>query len=77
MKYFINCVTKQVIERHLISGLSTLIISAVKFATMSDTDIRMLAAEPASISQEREQLRLTKEKLEQGARMFKKAMGKL
>ncbi|PSK54726.1 Interferon-induced GTP-binding protein Mx2 [Elsinoe australis] len=75
LKFFVNCVTKHVIERHLIADLPSKIISSVKFGLMSPDDLRILAAEPSAMMQERDHLRKKKETLENGVKQFKLAMG--
>ncbi|GAM89858.1 hypothetical protein ANO11243_078980 [Dothideomycetidae sp. 11243] len=56
LKFFVDCVAKQVIERSLIKGLATEIISAVVFGNMDDKQISSLAKEPSSTTALRRQL---------------------
>lgn len=46
MKYFIAVVTKQVIERYLLSELAGDTISPMVIGDMSDDEIAFVAAEP-------------------------------
>jgi len=74
-KYFVNCVTKQVIERCLIKELATDIVSAIKFGDMDDKQVSNLAREANDIMQERERLTRKKEMLEEGQEAFRKELG--
>ncbi|KAF2149400.1 dynamin family protein-like protein, partial [Myriangium duriaei CBS 260.36] len=75
LKYFINCVAKQVIERGLIKGLEEDIVSAVKFGEMDDKQISSLAKEADHVVYEREQLSRMLEMLEEGQEAFRKELG--
>ncbi|PNS15047.1 Interferon-induced GTP-binding protein Mx2 [Sphaceloma murrayae] len=75
LKFFVNCVTKHVVERHLIADLPDAIISSVRFGLMPADDLRVLAAEPSATMQERDHLCKRKETLEKGMRQFRSAVG--
>lgn len=70
-----DCVAKQVIERSLIKGLATEIISAVVFGNMDDKQISSLAKEPSSTTALRRQLTRKLAMLEEGQNAFKKRLG--
>ncbi|KAK4964069.1 hypothetical protein LTR66_012493 [Elasticomyces elasticus] len=74
-KYFINVVTKQVIERCLISGLADDVISSVDFGEMTDEQVCALAAEPKTIMQDRLRLETRHATLEAGQEAFRSALG--
>lgn len=76
MKYFINVVTKQVIERHLLDTLPNQIISPVDVSRMTEDEIDYLAAEPAEVTQRRKFLEDRKEMLEAGQTTLRFAIGK-
>jgi hypothetical protein len=75
LKYFIDCVTKQVVERHLVDTLSESIFSPRSIAGMSDEQIRMLATEATEVSSSRERLEARAVVLEKGLKIFREAMG--
>jgi hypothetical protein len=75
LKYFIDCVTKQVVERHLVDTLSESIFSPRSIAGMSDEQIRMLAMEATEVSSSRERLEARAVVLEKGLKIFREAMG--
>ena len=75
LKYFVNCVTKQVIERRLLKDLDKELLSPIDFEDMTDEQLGALAAEPANIMQNRERLQKIKATLEEGQRAFKHALG--
>lgn len=77
LKYFIDVVTKQVIERHLISALPDTILSPLIIASMSDEEIELVAAEPAEVSEKRKFLEGRKKMLEDGQDTFRRAMSGL
>ncbi|KAK4952894.1 hypothetical protein LTR66_013701 [Elasticomyces elasticus] len=75
LKYFINVVTKQIIERCLISGLADDVISSVDFGEMTDEQVSALAAEPKTIMQDRLRLETHRATLEAGQEAFRSALG--
>jgi hypothetical protein len=75
LKYFINCVSKQVIERHLVHPLSYKVFSPTIIAGMSDLQIETLAKEALDVSRSRERLEERKKVLEKGLKIFKEALG--
>ncbi|KAK6519494.1 hypothetical protein TWF281_003328 [Arthrobotrys megalospora] len=76
MKYFINVVTKQVIERHLMITLPTQIISPMDIALMTEEEIEFLAAEPIDIRERRKFLEDRKALLETGLETFRFALAR-
>ena len=64
-KYFIGVITKQAIERHLLSPLAD-ILSPMVMAQYSDTEIQFVAAEPSDARQLRVHLKSKKKVLEDG-----------
>lgn len=77
MKYFIEVVTKQVIERHLVDPLPTEVISPPIVAGLSDSEVSFVAAEPEDILRRREYLEERNQTLEKGQATFRQAMGDL
>ncbi|RYN59495.1 hypothetical protein AA0117_g13105 [Alternaria alternata] len=77
MKYFVNAVTKAVIERHLVEPLHEIIISPLVVTQMTDKEVGFVAAEPLEITQQRFHLESRKEMLEKGLETFREAMGGL
>ena len=75
VKYFIGVVTKQVIERHLLTDLATDTISPVIITDMSNQEVAYVAAEPAETTRERQFLEGCKETLEKGQETFRSALG--
>ena len=75
-KYFVDVVTKQVIERHLVAPLAE-ILSPMVMAQLSDEEVSYIAAEPEEITSRREHLEGQKGMLEKGQEAFRLAMGKL
>lgn len=75
LKYFVNAVTKQVIERCLIANLANDIISSFEFGEMNDQQLAALAGEPHNVVQERDRLKAKKDTLEAGQKAFKDALG--
>ncbi|KAF3924458.1 Dynamin-2 [Arthrobotrys entomopaga] len=73
MKYFIDVVAKQVIERHLVQTLPKLILAPTDIMDIPDTQIEYLVAEPTDIVQRRKFLEGRKAMLEEGQATFKKA----
>lgn len=75
LKYFINCVSKQVVERHLVNTLSTKVLTPNVVAGLTDQQIALLAAEPPDVSRTRERLEARKAVLVKGLKIFKEALG--
>ncbi|CAG5158133.1 uncharacterized protein ALTATR162_LOCUS4999 [Alternaria atra] len=77
MKYFVNAVTKAVIERHLVEPLPEIILSPLVVTQMTEKEIEFVAAEPPEITQQRLHLDSRKNMLEKGLETFREAMGGL
>jgi hypothetical protein len=77
MKYFVNAVTKAVIERHLVEPLPEIILSPLVVTQMTEKEIEFVAAEPPEITQQRLHLHSRKNMLEKGLETFREAMGGL
>ena len=77
MKYFVNAVTKAVIERHLVEPLPEIILSPLVVTQMTEKEIEFVAAEPPEITQQRLHLESRKNMLEKGLETFREAMGGL
>lgn len=75
LKYFINCVSKQVVERHLVDTLSWNVLSPRVIAGLTDQQIALLCAEAHEVSRNRDRLEGRKEVLEKGLKIFKEALG--
>ncbi|KAG8628621.1 hypothetical protein KVT40_002486 [Elsinoe batatas] len=75
LKFFVNCITKHVVERHMIADLPSGIISAIRFGLMGSDEIRALVAEPSTTVQQRTYLVMQKEMLENGIKQFRTAVG--
>lgn len=75
LKYFINCVSKQVIERHLVDTLSRNVLSPGIIAGLTDQQLALLTAEAPEVSRNRDRLVGRKEVLEKGLKIFKEALG--
>ncbi|KAL4890285.1 hypothetical protein BDV59DRAFT_204470 [Aspergillus ambiguus] len=75
-KYFIDVVTKQVIERHLVTPLSH-IFSTQGLARYTEQDIHFLASEPPGTEQMRKHLECRLKMLEEGQRVFQLAIGRV
>jgi len=75
LKYFINCVSKQVIERHLVDTLSRNVLSPMIIAGMSELQVETLAKEAPDVSRKRERLEERKKVLDKGLKIFMEALG--
>ncbi|KAF2748951.1 GTP-binding protein [Sporormia fimetaria CBS 119925] len=75
LKYFIDCVTKQVIERHLVDPLSRNVLSPRVIAGLTDEQISLLTAEAPEVTHQRDHLEGRKQVLENGLKIFKEALG--
>ncbi|OJD26516.1 hypothetical protein ACJ73_02097 [Blastomyces percursus] len=73
-KYFIDVVTKQVIERHLVAPLAE-IFSPITLARYTDKDIFFLASEPPEVVQMREHLESKCKMLKEGQEAFRAVLG--
>ena len=77
MKYFVNAITKAVIERHLVGPLPDIILSPLVVTRMTEEEVEFVAAEPPEITQQRFHLESRKGMLEKGLETFREAMGGL
>ncbi|ORY18850.1 P-loop containing nucleoside triphosphate hydrolase protein [Clohesyomyces aquaticus] len=77
MKYFINCVVKQVVERHLVEPLPDIILSPVVVTGFTDTEVEYIAAEPPETTQQRNYLESRRALLEDGMNTFRQTIGGL
>jgi hypothetical protein len=75
LKYFINCVSKQVVERHLVDTLSWAVLSPKVVAGLTPEQVALLTAERPEVARSRERLEGRKEVLEKGLRIFREALG--
>ncbi len=75
LKYFVNAVSKQVIERHLVDTLTRDVLSPRVIAGLTDQQIALLTAEAPEVSRSRDRLEGRKEVLEKGLKIFKEALG--
>ncbi|KAF2479882.1 P-loop containing nucleoside triphosphate hydrolase protein [Neohortaea acidophila] len=75
VKYFIAAVTKQVIERYLLTDLAADTISPIIVGEMSDDEVGFVAAEPEETTRQRQSLEARKATLEKGRQTFKSALG--
>ncbi|KAF2636402.1 GTP-binding protein [Massarina eburnea CBS 473.64] len=75
LKYFINCISKQVVERHLVDTLGEKVLSPRVIAGLTDAQISLLAAEASEVSRMRERLEGKVVVLEKGLGIFKEALG--
>lgn len=73
-KYFIDVVTKQVIERHLAAPLADL-LSPRLFAGLSDEEVAGFASESEEAIRQRIALKTKQEMLEQGKQAFSAMTG--
>ncbi|KAK2738651.1 hypothetical protein FQN57_006969 [Myotisia sp. PD_48] len=74
LKYFIDVVVKQVIERHLIAPRAD-VFSPKVLARYSDEEIHRLAFETSETAKKREQLETKHKILEQGQEAFSRVVG--
>ncbi|KAJ5042661.1 dynamin family protein-like protein [Bipolaris maydis] len=77
IKYFVNAITKAVIERHLVAPLPDIILSPLVVTQMTEKEVEFVAAEPPEITQQRLHLESRKSMLEKGLETFREAMGGL
>jgi hypothetical protein len=75
LKYFINCVSKHVIERHLVHTLGEKVLSPRVIAGLMDQQIALSTAEAPEMSRNRERLEGRNMLLEKGLKVFKEALG--
>jgi hypothetical protein len=74
LQYFINAVTIQVIERHLVRVLPDIILSPVIVSQMTEKEINYVAAEARETTQRRQTLEDRQKMLEKGLEAFRGAM---
>ncbi|KAL9072291.1 MAG: hypothetical protein Q9157_005140 [Trypethelium eluteriae] len=70
LKYFIDVVTKQVVERRLIKPLASIVKTSLSAEKLSDKEISDITAEPLDVSSQREELEHLVGILEQGDETF-------
>lgn len=75
LKYFVNCVSKQVVERHLVDTLSWNVLTPTVIAGLTDSQVALLTAEKPEVTRNRERLEGRKHVLEKGLKIFKEALG--
>ncbi|KAK3722656.1 hypothetical protein LTR37_002226 [Vermiconidia calcicola] len=75
VSYFIDAVTKQVVERHLLRGLAENTLSPLLISDMTDGEISLVAPEPEEMTRQRDFLEARRSMLEQGQETFKSALG--
>ncbi|KAL9089795.1 MAG: hypothetical protein Q9165_005589 [Trypethelium subeluteriae] len=73
LKYFIDVVTRQVIERRLIKPLGSIVKTSLSTEQLSDKEILDITAEPLDVSNQREELEHLIRILEQGDETFEQA----
>jgi hypothetical protein len=69
LKFFIDAVTKQTIERRLLAPLVH-VLSPTSIAAYTDTKVQTIAAEPPKVQQRRSHLENRRKTLEEGAKVF-------
>lgn len=75
MNYFVSAITKQVIERHLLSDLAGETLSPMLINDMMDDEIAFVAAEPEETVRMRSNLEARKTLLDNGLETFKSTLG--
>ena len=75
MKYFVNVIAKQVIERHLVEPLPDIIMSPLIIQALTDEEVGYIAEEPQELTERRAYLESRKDMLEKGMDTFREAMG--
>ena len=75
VKYFTAVVTKQIMERYLLTSLAAETISPMVIADMTEAEIAFVAAEPEETARERNFLETRKATLEKGQEVFKSTLG--
>ena len=75
VKSFIDNVTKQVIERHLLRDLASATISPLLINDMTDEEVSYLASEPEETTRLRDNLEGRKATLKKGRETFNSALG--
>ena len=73
MKYFVDVVTKQVIERQLLAPL-TEVLSPKSVAEYTDERVQNISSEPFEVRQLRAHLESKRKMLEEGAEAFQAAV---
>ncbi|EUC26849.1 hypothetical protein COCCADRAFT_113219, partial [Bipolaris zeicola 26-R-13] len=77
IKYFVNAITKAVIERHLVAPLPKIILSPLVVTQVSEKEVDFVAAESPEITQQRLHLESRKSMLEKGLETFRETIGGL
>ena len=77
LKLFIENVTQQVVERHLVGTLADSVIPPLQVVDLDDSEIHRIAGEPLQLARQRKLMEQRKEMLEAGRATFKKALGEL
>ncbi|KAK6390819.1 hypothetical protein LTR95_019668 [Oleoguttula sp. CCFEE 5521] len=75
VEYFIEAVTDQVIERHLLTDLAGETFSPLLIDAMSEREVYQIAGEDEDVTSQREHFEGQKEILERGQAAFRKAIG--
>ncbi|KXL51256.1 hypothetical protein M433DRAFT_73240 [Acidomyces richmondensis BFW] len=75
VNYFVSAITKQVIERHLLSDLAGETLSPMLINDMMDDEIAFVAAEPEETVRMRSNLEARKTLLDNGLETFKSTLG--
>lgn len=75
-KVFVDIITVQVIERHIVRGLED-ILSPIVVSELDDEDVMSIAGEPKEVHHERIQLELKIKKLQEGRAALKLAGSKV
>ena len=70
LKTFIDNVTVQVIERHVVHGLEE-VFSPLVVTALNDAEVSNLASEPSTTARQREHLEGRKSTLEKGRSVFR------
>ncbi|OQO05252.1 hypothetical protein B0A48_09019 [Cryoendolithus antarcticus] len=77
VEYFIEAVTDQVVERHLLTNLAGETFSPLQIDAMSEHEVYQIAGEDEDITSQREHFEGQKQILEKGQAAFRKALGGL
>lgn len=73
MKYFVDVVCIQIVERHILAVLPKMLLAS-RISRLSDKEVAQLAGEPAQVLELRAQLASKKELLEEGQAVFREAL---
>lgn len=74
MKTFVQNITNQAIERHMVRGLDQ-ILSPLFISGLSDEEVLKVAGEPSSLRRQRDFLADRLEKLKEGQTKFRDVIG--